>query len=405
MQDYKITVVIPIYNEETYLDQCVSSVCNQTYKNLEIILVDDGSQKECAVQCDKYALNDERIKVIHKKNGGLLRARRTGILAATGDYICFVDADDWIEAQLCAEYAKKITYEPDFVASSNYYRNYADGSFVEVFQNTVDGYYGKESFEKMVLNKYITLDHFYDTRFPLTMCLYLFRTDIARKITEKWDSRIKISEDYAFVTLCLLNAATAAVTPYRGYHYRCNRNSMCYTIENAKDAYKDVHDLICKEIAQSEYNKEILYKKNNYALYQTLMIMDYAPLLELSDQYLFPYTCVTRGSRIALYGMGSTGVQMYRALAGNNHYEIVALIDKNYKAFEGTEYNVMGPDVLNMIDYDFVVISILYANVREEAKKELMALGVEEKKIAEPDEIVLSVNYVYEKEGFVTWKR
>ncbi len=103
MQDYKITVVIPIYNEETYLDQCVSSVCNQTYKNLEIILVDDGSQKECAVQCDKYALNDERIKVIHKKNGGLLRARRTGILAATGDYICFVDADDWIEAQLCAE--------------------------------------------------------------------------------------------------------------------------------------------------------------------------------------------------------------------------------------------------------------------------------------------------------------
>lgn len=396
MQDSKITVVVPIYNEETYLDQCVSSICNQTYKNLEIILIDDGSKKECADQCDRYALNDNRIKVIHKENEGLLRARRTGILAASGEYICFVDADDWIDSQLCEEYLKKAAYKPDFIASSNYYRNYADGSCAEVFQNTVDDYYGKEAFEEMVLEKYITLDNFYDTLFPLTMCLYLFKTEIARQIIKKWDSKIKLSEDYAFVTLCLLNAETAAVTPFRGYHYRCNRNSMCYTINNAKEIYRDVYDLINKEISKSAYNQETLYKKNNYAMYQTLMITDYTPLLKISDQYLFPYTVVKKHSRIILYGMGSTGVQMYRALLKDNQYQIVALMDKNYKAFEESEYDVQKPEMIHHFEFDFVVISILYANMRQEVKKELIKLGVDERKIAEPDEKVLGINYIYD---------
>ena len=91
-----VSVVVPIYNVEKYLDRCVSSIVGQTYRNLEIILVDDGSPDQCPMMCEEWARKDDRIKVIHKTNAGLGMARNTGIEHATGDYICFFDSDDYI---------------------------------------------------------------------------------------------------------------------------------------------------------------------------------------------------------------------------------------------------------------------------------------------------------------------
>ena len=91
-----ISVIVPVYKVEQYLDECVQSIINQTYKNLEIILVDDGSPDRCPEMCDEYARQDSRIKVIHKPNGGLSSARNAGIDIARGEYIGFVDSDDYI---------------------------------------------------------------------------------------------------------------------------------------------------------------------------------------------------------------------------------------------------------------------------------------------------------------------
>lgn len=93
----KISIIIPVYKVEPYLRQCLDSVVNQTYKNLEIILVDDGSPDNCGAICDEYAKKDERIRVIHKRNEGLPAARNEGIRAATGEWLAFVDSDDWCE--------------------------------------------------------------------------------------------------------------------------------------------------------------------------------------------------------------------------------------------------------------------------------------------------------------------
>ena len=83
----KVSIVVPIYNVEKYLEQCIDSIINQTLKDIEIILVDDGSPDNCPKMCDNYAKKDSRIKVVHKKNGGLSSARNAGIEVATGDYI------------------------------------------------------------------------------------------------------------------------------------------------------------------------------------------------------------------------------------------------------------------------------------------------------------------------------
>lgn len=99
----KISVIVPVYNVEKYIRRCVDSILNQTYKNFELLLVDDGSPDSCGKICDDYSKIDDRIKVIHKENGGLSSARNAGIKRSSGDYLNFVDSDDWLESD-CLEY-------------------------------------------------------------------------------------------------------------------------------------------------------------------------------------------------------------------------------------------------------------------------------------------------------------
>lgn len=95
-----VSIIVPIYKVEAYLEKCIKSIQNQTYSDLEIILVDDGSPDDCGAICDKYAEADSRIRVVHKENGGLSDARNKGLDIATGDYILFVDSDDYIHPQM-----------------------------------------------------------------------------------------------------------------------------------------------------------------------------------------------------------------------------------------------------------------------------------------------------------------
>ena len=100
MSEPKISVIVPVYKVEPYLRKCLDSIVGQTYQNLEIILVDDGSPDGCGAICDEYAAQDKRVRVIHKANGGVSSARNAGLTAATGEWIGWVDSDDWIEPDM-----------------------------------------------------------------------------------------------------------------------------------------------------------------------------------------------------------------------------------------------------------------------------------------------------------------
>lgn len=123
-----ISVIIPVYKVEKYLDKCIQSVINQTYSNLEIILVDDGSPDNCPQLCDDWANKDERIKVIHKKNGGLSDARNAGLDIAIGEYIAFVDSDDYIESDMYECLLDKIIKTQSQMAICNFEYVDTDGN-------------------------------------------------------------------------------------------------------------------------------------------------------------------------------------------------------------------------------------------------------------------------------------
>lgn len=117
----KISVIVPVYKTEGLLDRCVESIVGQTYKNLEIILVDDGSPDNCPAMCDEWAEKDSRIRVIHKENGGVSSARNAALDIATGDYIGFVDSDDWIEPEMYSSLIQKISESGKNIALCSYY--------------------------------------------------------------------------------------------------------------------------------------------------------------------------------------------------------------------------------------------------------------------------------------------
>ena len=113
----KISVIVPVYKVEPYLDKCVSSIVNQTYKNLEIILVDDGSPDNCPAMCDAWAEKDSRIRVMHKTNGGLSDARNAGMAVATGKLMAFVDSDDWIVPDMYEYLYQRLTEDNNDIAA------------------------------------------------------------------------------------------------------------------------------------------------------------------------------------------------------------------------------------------------------------------------------------------------
>ena len=126
-----ISVIVPIYNVEKYLARCVDSIVNQTYKNLEIILVDDGSPDSCPQMCDDYAEKDSRIKVVHKKNGGLSDARNAGMAVATGEYISFIDSDDYVSDDFFECLLDVMNKENSDIAECSVVKFYEDNRFDE----------------------------------------------------------------------------------------------------------------------------------------------------------------------------------------------------------------------------------------------------------------------------------
>ena len=150
MQDL-ITLIVPIYMVETYLDRCITSLVTQTYKNLEIILVDDGSKDNCPALCDEWAKKDERIRVIHRENGGLSAARNSGIDAANGEYLAFVDSDDFVSEEFIETLYQACKQTGSQIAQCRY--EYVDGDKMtkdkEEVTEPMEVYSGREMIKGM----------------------------------------------------------------------------------------------------------------------------------------------------------------------------------------------------------------------------------------------------------------
>ena len=212
-----ISVIIPVFNVEKYLAECLNSVLTQTYKNLEVLLVDDGSSDGSCRICDEWARKDGRIKVIHKPNGGVSSARNEGLRASTGDFIGFVDADDWIEPEMYAILANGLA-RADMASCS--YIDYPVGMDCPIKMGESELY--TDSFEQAVIQVYTRNGYF------RSMCNKLYRREIIWRGGRPLllDERIAVGEDELWLIDIMKRSGSYAFIPEVGYHYRPRSGSI-----------------------------------------------------------------------------------------------------------------------------------------------------------------------------------
>lgn len=220
-----ISVIIPIYNAEPYLAQCIESVINQTYHKLEIILVDDGSTDGSSAICDAYAAADPRIKVIHKENEGLVRARKTGVRQAAGEYITYVDADDWIDPDTYENILGKATWRQTDMILYGLVEEYED-SRVEKQNAFAEGYYDKEALDESIRPQMLYNGIFFRFGILPNLVCKLVRRELLKEVQPLVSDEIEMGEDADCTFQMLAQAKSVQVIRYAPYHYRKRQDSM-----------------------------------------------------------------------------------------------------------------------------------------------------------------------------------
>lgn len=225
-----VTIVVPIYKVEEYLDRCVSSVVNQTYKNLEIILVNDGSPDHCPQMCENWAKRDSRIKVVHKENEGLGMARNTGIENATGEYICFFDSDDYVEPTVIEESMLVAEKENADIVSFGNDRVTQDGRILARRVPTPPkAVFEGEEILSVLLPKALSYDPTTGEHWNLSLAAWasLYSMELIQKSGWRFVSeREIISEDYYSLMKLYGSIEKAVILSKVFYHYFVNPTSL-----------------------------------------------------------------------------------------------------------------------------------------------------------------------------------
>ncbi len=205
MKNIKVSIVIPVYNIERYLSKCIDSVINQTYKIIEIILVDDGSDDNSGKICDDYAKKDKRISVIHQKNSGVSTSRNNGINKASGDYVTFIDSDDVVHP----DYVKKLV--------DNLKDNSLSICMIEKFQNEFS--FSKDTNDTTLLDKN-NLIKLCELSLLNTPCCKLYNLEIIKKNKISFNTKLSLGEDLLFNLDYLKYIESVIVVNQKLYYYR-----------------------------------------------------------------------------------------------------------------------------------------------------------------------------------------
>ncbi len=265
-----LSVIVPVYNTEPYLACCLDSILAQTFTDFEVLLVDDGSTDGSAALCDDYAARDGRIRCFHRKNGGHTAARQEGFRQALGEYVTFVDSDDWIDPamyqQMCGAAAK---YDADVICCS--YTAVAPDRHIERRDICTPGFYSKAQLEEQVYPYMLFSGSFFHYGVSPSLCNKLFRRILLAKHLFRVPLSLKLGEDGLAVYPCLLDASSAFFLAESFYNYRSNVSSLTHTMDRGRLAENRLLFDSCDKLiglpAYPYMERQLLY----YYAYQCLL--------------------------------------------------------------------------------------------------------------------------------------
>lgn len=377
-----ISVIVPIYNIEQYVGFCIESIIKQTYTNLEIILVDDGSTDRCPALCDLYASKDSRIKVIHKANGGLVSARKAGVSIASGKYIGYVDGDDWIESDYYETMYKSAMKSGADIVCAGFSRDFFSRK-VKCNNSVLDGLYEGDSLEVL-----FTQMMSYDSCFTIGITTYvwnkLFKSEIVKDVQLCVDEQISIGEDAAVTYPALLKAERVYICDNNSYHYRQREGSMLkvqadYHTEVSK--IRLMYDYLSSMFLKNKRSEMLNNKLDNFAL--GYFIMRSGGIIEDHDITVFRKDF--KGKRVAIVFAGSFGQILYNRLKRANYCQIVGWYDDDYWEYRRCSMDVDPFNDINVDSFNYIIIAKTDFDSIELIKKKLKSFRISEKKILNID--------------------
>ncbi len=355
----KIGVVIPIYNTDKYLKECIESVINQTYKNIEIALVDDGSTDSSGKICDKYAKQDNRIKVIHQENRGAQTSRFNGAIAIDYDYLTFVDSDDWIAPNTYEKFIEQMENNIDLIVWQCILYYNPDKTKI-ITHNYPCGFYDNERYKKEVYPSMIWNYEKNDSGISTSLWNKLIKKSLAIKAMKTAQSMKNIiyGEDSAVLFPILKDIKTLFLSGENLYYYRQKENNEApayFRDEKFFEKLLDLHNYFLKI-----FGEEPCIVRQLDALYAQRIMRRNISLnynMKLSPILLFPFDKIPFGKHIIIYGAGVVGKTYYKTIKTLKYANKVLWVDKNYQQYENL--GVRSIEVLKEVtDYDYIVIAI-----------------------------------------------
>lgn len=373
-----VSIIVPIYNVETELRKCVSSILAQTYKDIEIILVDDGSPDNCGVICDEYARKDNRIVVIHKENGGLVNARKSGLEKSTGQFISYVDGDDWIEEDFIQELVDcQQKYNVDIVAAG-FSKDIGDIS--DEHANVIpSGFYDKHRMITEIYPRMICAGEY----FYFGICSYvwnkLFKKELLYDCQMAVDPRISVGEDSCVVFPVLLKSNSLYISESANYHYYQKAFSMLKSmdsLEKEKEKISWLNDYLLNSLKNAPAEYKLTGQIERYI--DSLRIIRYGESKDPSQNRFFNMAPTTR---VAIFNSGIVGQNIYSIYLAKKIAPITGWFDKDAKFYQAHGLNVKYFDEIPNTEFDKIIIANLDKKSILSALKILEDLGIDPQKI------------------------
>lgn len=372
-----ISVIVPIYNTEQYISVCLESILKQTYKNIEVILVDDGSTDGSLQICMNYAKNDSRISIVRAEHKGLVMARKLGVEKSRGLYCIFVDSDDWIAENLL-ESILPLAYNgsTDII---NYNVRSVNGTKIADWKYTIpEGVYEHPELEN-IYGKMM-----FDLRKGCpgviqALWTKMIKREILWQSIESVDNRITLGEDAAVVYKAMLIARKIVITNKYLYFYRIRIGSMC----NSKNENTFNKIFIFQQYMRgifSKCNKKYELNKQLEA-YITLFINKgiYDSFsIKVHSLYRIPFDLSEMGKKIILYGTGEVGRSYYRQLVQSDNIEIMAWIDKAAEKQWLYQRRIESYQIISNINFDQILIAVKNEQTAMDIRKKLREIVLDE---------------------------
>ncbi len=367
--DIKLSIIVPVYNVESFIRRTLDSLMTQIYRNLEIIIVDDGSTDKSGQICDEYAQLDSRIIVIHKKNGGIVSARKAAVREATGDYIINCDSDDWIEQEAYEHVVEAIRkYHPDIVAFGMT-KEYDD--FTEKYPlEFPEGYYTAEEFWKM-FNHSVNVNLFFKQPLDMSQWNKAVRTELLKKHELSCSEKLKKNVDDTVIWPCLLEMKDIYISSGCWYHYCVRKTSILWkSDEKDYERYLTLAKTLLMAVKENNNDHKVSKEFVLYKLFHHL-ILDVPEKMFQKEKCLI-YPQMIPGCRVVVYGKGVFANRMMTCIRKMEYCKIVDNIDSG---------DVKRLKNIDADSYDYIVVALFNAGIVKSVLNILKEYDIPEDKI------------------------